>query len=233
MPSDATGLAGRRVLSISIGYDFAAEVVAGLADLGAEFVRLGARMDTSSRASVAAAIGQAIANFGAPDLVVLSIVPQAAMRPAQIAEMAEDTWREAAMEGLRTTLRVLQGLAPHLKANGGAVVFVAPSSSLVGTPAMIALTTLLEGQRGLMKSVARQWGASGVTLNWVAVAPRAAAPFEGVRLAAKPDAVSVALGRAPALREEIAPVLGFLSSAAGRSITGATLILDGGEWMAP
>lgn len=233
MPSDASGLAGRRVLSIAIGYDFAAEAVAGLADLGAEIVRLGESMDTRSRASVAVAIDKVIADLGAPDLVVLSIVPEAAMQPAQITAMAEHAWREAAMEGLRTTLRVLQGLAPHMKANGGAVVFVAPSSSLVGTPAMTALTTLLEGQRGLMKSVARQWGASGVTLNWVAVAPRAAAPFDGVRLAAKPDAVSVALGRAPALREEIAPVLGFLGSRAGRSITGATLVLDGGEWMTP
>jgi enoyl-[acyl-carrier-protein] reductase (NADH) len=84
-----------------------------------------------------------------------------------------------------------------------------------------------------MKSVARQWGAAGVTLNWVSAAPGAFASFEGVALAAKPDAVSVALGRAPDPRAEIAPILGFLASEAGRSITGATLMVAGGEWMVP
>jgi NAD(P)-dependent dehydrogenase (short-subunit alcohol dehydrogenase family) len=98
----------------------------------------------------------------------------------------------------------------------------------------VALTTLLEGQRGLMKSVARQWGAEGVSLNWIAVAPRAlSARFDDAPLAAKPDEVSVALGRPLDLRAEVAPVIGFLASPAGRAITGATLTLDGGEWMVP
>jgi NAD(P)-dependent dehydrogenase (short-subunit alcohol dehydrogenase family) len=233
MMKNAEALMGVRVLAIAVGHDFSAQVVEGLADLGAIVTRLAPGLDTASRSSVAADVDAAIASSGVPDLVVLSVIPPAAMRAASIDTTSEDDWRSAAMEGLRTTVRVLQALGPHLKPNGGAIVFVAPSSSLVGTPDMIALTTLLEGQRGLMKSVARQWGASGVTLNWIAAAPRALAPFEGVRLAAKPDAVSVALGRAPNPRVEIAPVLGFLASKAGRVMTGATLMLDGGEWMVP
>ena len=47
------------------------------------------------------------------------------------------------------------------------------------------------------------------------------------------SAVSVALGRAPDPRTEIAPTLAFLASKAGRAMTGATLMLDGGEWMVP
>lgn len=231
--AEANTMAGKRVLAIAVGYDFSAEVVHGLADLGASVARVGADLDLMSAQTVATGIDAVIAASGVPELVVLNVVPTAAMRVASIDVTTEDDWRGASMEGLRTTVRILQALGPHLKPRGGAIVFVAPSSSLVGTRDMIGLTTLLEGQRGLVKSVARQWGASGVTLNWIAAAPRALAPFEGVRLAAKPDAVSVALGRAPDPRTEIAPTLVFLASKAGRAMTGATLMLDGGEWMVP
>ena len=111
---------------------------------------------------------------------------------------------------------------------------LAPSLSLVGCRELVALSTALEGQRGLMKSVARQWGGTGVTLNWIAAAPRALnAVFDAAPLASKPDAVTVALGRAIDPCKEITPILGFLASEAGRTITGATLTLDGGEWMVP
>ena len=59
-----------------------------------------------------------------------------------------------------------------------------------------ARSKALEGQRGLMKSVARQWGSTGVTLNWVAVAPATLSPaLARAPLATKADAVPVALGR--------------------------------------
>jgi enoyl-[acyl-carrier-protein] reductase (NADH) len=233
MPSEASCLEGKRVLAISVGHDLAGAAVDGLSDLGASVVRIGADLDITSGASVAAGVNAAVAASGAPDLVVLSVIPEAALLVATIDAAEEADWWSATMDGLRVTVRILQALGPHMKPRGGAIAFLAPSASLVGTPSMVALTTLLEGQRGLMKSVARQWGAAGVTLNWIAAAPRALAPFEGVSLAAKPDAVSVALGRAPDPRTEIAPVLGFLGSKAGRAITGATLMLDGGEWMVP
>jgi NAD(P)-dependent dehydrogenase (short-subunit alcohol dehydrogenase family) len=111
---------------------------------------------------------------------------------------------------------------------------LAPSLSLTGCAGLVALTTALEGQRGLMKSVARQWGSTGVTLNWVAVTPASLSPvFARAPLAMKADAVPVALGRALDLASEVVPVISFLASAAGRKMTGATLCLDGGEWMLP
>ena len=47
------------------------------------------------------------------------------------------------------------------------------------------------------------------------------------------EAVPVALGRRPDAGGDLAGVLEFLACPAGRNVTGATLCLDGGEWLTP
>ena len=68
----------------------------------------------------------------------------------------------------------------------------------------------------------------------MALAPRGlSSRFDGLPLPVKPDAVMVALGRPLDLASEVVPVIEFLGSPQGRVMTGATLLLDGGEWMVP
>jgi NAD(P)-dependent dehydrogenase (short-subunit alcohol dehydrogenase family) len=131
---------------------------------------------------------------------------------------------------MKCVLHVLQASHTHLSARGGSVVIVGPSLSLAGAAQLVPLSAAVEGQRGLVKSTARQWGRSGVTVNWIAAAPRALSPrFDDLPLPSRPDPVPVAFGRALDLASEIAPVIEFLGSGAGRAMTGATLLLDGGE----
>jgi 3-oxoacyl-[acyl-carrier protein] reductase len=239
----------RTALVISVGTDVGPALLAGLQAQGARVALLtdnteaaGARADgihrlpikPGSRAAVQSAVDAAVAAVGAPDLAVLCIMPAVSVQLTELAELPEAAWYESVREAIRTALHVLQAIAPVLRERGGSVTFLAPSLSLTGCPGLVALTTALEGQRGLMKSVARQWGATGVTLNWVAVAPATLSPaFAQAPLAIKADAVPVALGRALSLGEEVVPIIAFLAGAAGRKMTGATLCLDGGEWMLP
>ena len=239
----------RTALVISVGTDVGPALLAGLQSEGARVALLtddteAARaradgihrvaMNPGSRAAVQSAVDAAVAALGALDLVVLCVMPEVSVQLTELAELPEAAWYESVRETIRTTLHVLQAIAPVLRVRGGTVIFLAPSLSLTGCPGLVALTTALEGQRGLMKSVARQWGNGGINLNWVAVSPAALSPvFAQAPLAIKADAVPVALGRALDLREEVVPVIAFLASAAGRKITGATLCLDGGEWMLP
>jgi len=249
VPTDEGWLRGRRVWTVTAGVDVVSGLAAGFLDHGARVAQLSDDADTlaaapegvvrvsgtfDSQPAADAGVAALAEAAGPPDLVVIGMLPRAAMRLAPLSALSEGEWRLGACDGLRALAYVLRALGPRIKDRGVAVVVVGPSLSLVGCPQLVALTTLLEGQRGMVKSVARQWGGADVTLNWIAAAPRALSPlFDAAPLAAKPDAVSVALGRPLDPRREIAPVIGFLGSPAGRAITGASLTLDGGEWMVP
>lgn len=228
-------LDGELALIIELGLPLLSGLAEGLEDAGAEVVTLRDPRLAGPRDAVDAAITAALGPDRSPALVVLSLLGEATTTLRPLSDTGLDAWRGAAADPIRVAMRVLTALGARMKPAGrGTILFLAPSLSLVGGVGMVALSTALEGQRGLMKSIARQWGASGVTVNWAAAAPRALSPhFDAAELAAKGDAVPIALGRRPDARAEIAALACWLASPAGRGVTGATLMVDGGEWMVP
>ena len=204
------------------------------AELPAGVVSVAARFD--SRAAVANAFAAAQEALGPPQQVVLSVMPEAGVQPRDIVATSDAQWRTACGQTMKATLYVLQAAHGQFAAaaGGGSVVVIGGSFSLAGAAQLIPFSTAIEGQRGLVKSTARQWGKSGVTVNWIAAAAKGLSErFADVKLPFKGDSVPVAFGRTLDLAREIVPVVEFLGSPAGRVMTGATLLLDGGEWMVP
>ena len=235
LASPNRSLDGELALIIELGLPLMSGVAEGLEDAGAEVIVLRDPRLAGPGDDVDSALATALGPDRSPGLVVLSLLGEATttLRPLSDTDLA--TWRAGAADPIRVAMRVLTALGARMKPAGrGAILFLAPSLSLVGGVGMVALSTALEGQRGLMKSIARQWGSSGVTVNWAAAAPRALSPhFDAAELAAKGDAVPIALGRRPHARTEIAALAAWLASPAGHGVTGATLMIDGGEWMVP
>lgn len=194
----------------------------------------GLRCGFDSRSSVEQAFAEAAASCGPAQQVVASVLPALALQARAVHQLGLAEWHAACRDAIKALLYVLQATFTQLGGRGGSVAALGPALSLAGAEQLVALSTALEGQRGLVKSAARQWGRCGLTVNWVAVAPRALSPlFDNLPLPVKPDAVQVALGRGPALQEGVAGVLDFLGSPAGHALTGTTLMADGGEWMLP
>ena len=212
----------------------------------------------ASRAALEQAFAAAAECVGAASQVVLSALPHAALQAQDVTALSDDDWRASCGAAMKSVLFGLQASHTHMAQRGGSVVVVGPTLSLAGAPQLVPLSTAVEGQRGLVKSTARQWGqlrapqslrscpqgassdlgrpgaGQGLTVNWVAAAPRALSSlFDTLTLPVKPDRVPVAFGRPLDLGSEIVPVIEFLGSTAGRVMTGATLVLDGGEWMLP
>jgi 3-oxoacyl-[acyl-carrier protein] reductase len=246
--------AGEVVYVVSAGIDIGSPVAAALAsggarvawindfagagdvDLPAGVVNVAARFD--SRASVEAAFAAANAVVGPASQVVLSVMPEVGVQPRDIVDVSDAEWFAACGQTMKSTLYTLQAAHGQMtqpgSPGGGSVVVIGGSFSLAGAAQLIPFSTAIEGQRGLVKSTARQWGKTGITVNWIAAAAKGLSDrFADVKLPFKADSVPVAFGRTLDLAREIVPVVAFLGSPAGRAMTGATLLLDGGEWMVP
>jgi 3-oxoacyl-[acyl-carrier protein] reductase len=248
--SGDTSLHGKTVFVVTAGVDVGSTIAAGLSSRGAKVAWLSDSTDPpitrlpsavarfpasfASRRDLERAFNEAAALIGPVDQVVLSVMPLVALESQDIVSITDERWSAACRTTMKSTLYCLQAGHTHMSQRGGSIVVIGPSLALAGAPRLVPLSTAAEGQRGLVKSTARQWGNLGLTVNWIAAAPKGLSPlFAAASLPTKPDPVPVAFGRPLDLQSEIVPVIEFLGSLAGRVMTGATLVLDGGEWMVP
>lgn len=232
MSQDAD-LTGETALVVSLGLPMLEGVGEALTARGAQVVTVDDPRLVDGAEAAEAVLAEVLGEV-APALVVISLLAPASTAVGAVVDTDLATWKQAAADPVGSAMGLLTALGRRMKPAGwGAVVFVAPSLSLVGGSGLVALSTALEGQRGLMKAVARQWGSSGVTVNWIAAAPVAlSSHFAAADLAAKGDPVPVALGGRPGA-DRIAALAAWLASPDGRAVTGSTQMIDGGEWMVP
>lgn len=171
---------------------------------------------------------------GAPTLILIALLPSPATLTCVVAEMEDAHWQAACRDLIRDTLHALQAAQAVSSPAGSAIVVLGPSFVFSGAPALVPLSTAAEAQRGLVKAAARQLGIRGITVNWIGINSVSMSPaLSNAPLPRRDERIPVALGRTPALDEDIAAIVAFLATPAGRNITGASLCLDGGEWMLP
>ncbi len=229
-----------RGLALALGDADAAVALVGdavaLAPVTAELASRGRRVvaitaDLRDRPALEQAFATAADELGRAARVVV----HAAMPPESFEAMpfedVDDAQFDAVWEGtMRAALAVLQASFTYLHGVGGRVVLVTPTVSMSGAPGLAAYAAAVEGQRLLAKSAARQWGPDGITVNCLAPAP------EQVPIGVASSDVSLAppaLGGPGDPEADLGPALVFLASDAAHFVTGATLCVDGGVWMAP
>lgn len=170
-----------------------------------------------------AAIDELVAALEVPDNARV-LVPALAARPVAFHELTDDEFDEMWEQPMRSVItRMIEAR------NDGAVriVVVTPTTGMSGGDRYAATAATAEAVRVLVKSAARQWGADGITVNAVAVAPRLFDIDESIA-----GAQSIAPPALPGHGDPGA-VISFLCSAAAGGVTGATISVDGGVWMSP
>jgi hypothetical protein len=121
--------------------------------------------------------------------------------------------------------RVIAALQEAHTTNCERIVVVVPTTGMSGGACYAPQAALAESARILVKSAARQWGASGITVNAVAVEPHWFSIDSNI---SGPVAIAPR-----SLSNEVSPVgvVTWLCSEAARDVTGQTIVCDGGLWM--
>ncbi len=135
---------------------------------------------------------------------------------------------------LKGTFHVSKSALPYLKASQGVVLNISATLHYFGTMAQAHVSAAKAGIDALTRVLAVEWGQYGIRVNGIAPGP--IAETEGVRRLlvgpAKNHVVkSTPLGRLGAIQNVSDSTL-FLCSDAASFVTGVTLVVNGGLWLA-
>ena len=162
---------------------------------------------------------------------------------APSATLSPNAWRAVVETDLYGTFHCCQAAYPALQASGaGRIVSISMTLHYRGWPLMAHATAAKAGIDALTRTLALEWAPDRITVNAVAPGP---IPTEGVKKAfTRPDSAEPDLflmdafvqREIPAGRwgtpEDIGQMVTYLASPAGEWITGAIMVVDGGQWLA-
>jgi NAD(P)-dependent dehydrogenase (short-subunit alcohol dehydrogenase family) len=236
-----------RAICQALAAEGAAIVVADIAEAGAtETVRLveaagaqalAVRTDVSRKADIEALVTATLDRFRRVDILVNDAAIGGGPR---LLEMDEDYWDRVLAIDLKGPFLTSQAVARHMVARGGGgrIVNISSGSAVRSAPGTGAYSAAKAGLLALTRSFATELGEHNVLVN--AVAPgftdtplaRRAHPTDADLLARVTTGRSAnVLGRV-GRPEEIAAAVLFLCLPASSYLTGHTLHVNGGSWMA-
>jgi 3-oxoacyl-[acyl-carrier protein] reductase len=183
--------------------------------------------------SDAAVVNQLAANiksdFGGLDILVNNA---GLVFRKRFGESTPEDWRKQIDTCLYGALNCCHAAGPLLEASGhGRIVSIVGDSSRVGESGLALAAAARAGTIALMKSLAREWGRSGVTANSIALGLIETAHDKAWVDANRDKLVKAYAIRRLGLPSDVAPMVALLASDAGSWITGQTISINGGYSM--
>lgn len=189
-----------------------------------------ATADVTDEEQVVEALAKVAADIGDPTVLVNNA--GGARFLASLAEMRISGWEKTVDLNLKAPLVCARAALPGMTRNGGgAIVNI---GSIVGDAAQHAMAhygTAKAGLAMLNRTMAREWGPLGVRSNLVVpglIDSGAHEHYEDDQSMGRLYEAEIPLGRWGTPAEIAAPVV-FLASDAASFVTGATLVVDGGQ----
>jgi NAD(P)-dependent dehydrogenase (short-subunit alcohol dehydrogenase family) len=188
-------------------------------------------LDLRSHQNIEQCAAAVLAHFGRIDVLVNNAAVN--LRRKAI-DVTRSEWDDVIATNLTGTFFLTQQVGRHLIGRGvpGQIVTIASTHALVGADARSVYGISKAGLVQMTRMLAIEWAQHGITVN--AVAPGRMITESPSRAITGSDAtyMEAMLKRIPlhrlATMEEVAGTVAFLVSPAARSITGQTIILDGG-----
>lgn len=221
------GAQGATVVGTATSQDGADAITARLEDAGIK--GKGMCLNVTDPESVTATIKAIADEFGAVTVLVNNA---GITRDGLLMRMKEEDWDAIINTNLTSVYRlskaVLRGMT---KAKRGRIINIGSVVGLSGNPGQANYAAAKAGVIGFSKSLAREVGARGITVNTVApgfIDTDMTRALTDEQKAAILSGIPLARLGSPA---EIAGVVSFLASAAGGYITGETINVNGGMYM--
>ena len=221
------GRRGARVVGTATSAAGAAAITEALA--GAGVAGRGVVLDVADAASVDACLKEIEAAEGTPSILVNNA---GVTRDGLLLRMSAADWQAVIETDLssvyRTCKAVMRGM---MKARRGRIINIASVVGVMGNAGQSNYAAAKAGMIGFSKSLAREVGSRGITVNVVAPGFIVTDMTEALGEAAR----AALLGQVPLGRlgspEDIAHAVAFLASPQAAYITGETLHVNGGMYM--
>ena len=227
-------------IALELGRQGAVVVGTATSETGAESISkylkennikgMGVAMNVTEQASIDAALKQIEDAYGAPTILVNNA---GITRDNLLMRMKDEEWEAIMNTNLSSIYRLSKAcLRAMMKARKGRIISIASVVGVSGNAGQTNYAAAKAGVIGFSKSLAREVGSRGITVN--VVAPGF---IDTDMTRALPDAQREALlSQIPLARlgqpAEIAKAVGFLASPGAAYITGETIHVNGGMYMA-
>jgi 3-oxoacyl-[acyl-carrier protein] reductase len=187
--------------------------------------------DLTDRRAVGAMVAAVLDRFGRIDILVnnagMVSVGDADEDEVPFATLEAERWDGQLDRTLGTAFNVTRAVAPSMVAQrwGRIVMVSSVTGPLVSAPGSAAYSAAKAGMDGLMRAIAIEVASAGVTVNsvqpgWIATGSQL--PDEAAA------GVHTPLGRS-GTPDEVAEVIAFVASGRASYLTGATIVVDGGN----
>lgn len=222
------GAMGATVIGTATSEEGAAAITAALAEAGIQ--GRGLALNVTDAAACEAAVALIEKEFG----TVAVLVNNAGITRDNIAmRMKDEEWDAVIDTNLKAVFRmsrlVMRGM---MKARNGRIINITSVVGSAGNPGQANYAAAKAGVAGMTRALARELGSRNITVNCVAPG------FVDTDMTRDlPDAQrdvlqsQIAVGRL-GRPEEISAVVGFLASPAASYVTGVTIHVNGGMYMA-
>ena len=210
------------------------DVVAEISDRGGAARVAGAICDVTELAEVSAAVGVAVDRFGGLDAAVHNATSPYSSRSAVLEDVTDEHWDELVAVALRGGFHVAAASARALRERRGSLVILTSTAAIEGSGPLPGYAAVKAAQRAMVKSLAREWGPSGVRVNAlapVAVTRAMADFFQREPEAAERLAERAAVRRLGEPEADIGRALTFLVGPDASFVTGQTLVVNGGAML--